>query len=228
MSERPVRKYRRILLQIDAASHCRETMGAALDIAARLGGELHGVFIEDSDLVTVSELGFVQEFRLSSPVAHQLDRVTLEAQLRAMSRSVQRHLEREARRRKIVIGFRAVRGAGWPSEEKDLDDADLVIIESTGRLHSRNFRARLSSRGMLTRMPRPTLLLKGAKHLTAEALIICDSLVAAEQGVRAVTSLLSIPLSHITLLPFDLDEAALAGVVEFAKSAGQPGEAGLR
>jgi hypothetical protein len=77
-------------------------------------------------------------------------------------------------------------------------------------------------------MLRPTLLLKGAKHLTAEALVICDSPVAAEQGVRAVTSLLPIPLSHITLLPFALDDAALAGLAEFAKSAGQPGEADLR
>lgn len=228
MSDTPARKYRRILLQIDAATHCRETMGAAIDIAVRLDGELQGVFIEDSDLVTLSDLGFVREYRLSSRVAHQMDRDTMETQLRAMARSVQRQFEHAARQRKIAVGFRAVRGTGGTSEERDIDDADLVIIESTGRLHARNFREQLTNRSALTGMLRPTLLLKGAKRLSTEALIICDSLNAAAQGVQAVTTLLSIPHAKITLLPFGLDDNVLASLMEFGKSGKEEGEAGMR
>ena len=217
MSDAPRRKYRRILLQIDSSTHSRHTMVAAIEIAARLGGELQGVFVEDSDLATVSDLGFVREYRFLSPGAHRLDRPTLEAQFRAMARSMQRQLEQAARQRQVAVGFRAVRGA-WPASESDLDDADLVIIETTGRLQSRNLRDEIARRGGPSKLPRPTLLLKGAKSLSAEALIICDSVSVAEIGVRTARQLLSIPLSNITLLPLGLDEGARARLAEFATS----------
>lgn len=217
MAELAPPKYRRVLLQIDAATHCRETVGAAIEITARLGGELRGIFIEDSDLFTVGELDFIREFRLSSPIAHHLDRLTLEAQLRAMARSVKRQLEQAARHRKITVGFRALRGEGWRGDVGEWGDADLVILECTGRLHARNFRGRLSSREAITELLHPTLLLKGAKSLRADVTVICDSLTAAKQGILAAVTLLGAPAGKITLLPVGLNDEDCAELTMIAQ-----------
>ncbi len=209
-------RHRRVLLQIDAATHCEETVGAAIDIAARLGGELHGLFIEDADLVTVGDLDFIREFRFSSPVAHQLDRLTLEGQLRAMARSIQRQLERAGSRRKVTVGFRAVRGDLWRLEKETHDDADLVIIESTGRLHSRNYRGQLVTRRGVLAVKCPTLLLKGGQRLAPYVTIICDSVDSVDHGLQAVRALLGAQWKSITLLPFCLTEQEQAEILRIA------------
>ncbi|MZR30098.1 universal stress protein [Sneathiella litorea] len=206
MAEPSSRKYRRVLLQIDAATLCQDTVGAAVEIAARLGGELHGLFIEDTDLVAVGELEFIHEFRLSSPTAHPLDLLTLESQLRAMARSVRRQLERAGNRQKVTIGFRSVRGDTWRTEEETSNDADLVIIESTGRLHSRTYRGHRTNRRSAVANLCPTLLLKGGKRLTSFVTVICDSVEAAKLGVRTVTTLLGVKPENITLLPYALND----------------------
>lgn len=219
MPDASLRKYRRILLQIDSTTHSRHTMGAAVELAARLGSELQGIFIEDSDLATLSDLGFVREYRFSSPVAHRLDRPTIEAQFRAMARSIQRQLEQVARQRKVSVEFRSVR-RGVRGDDRDFEEVDLVIIESTSLLTSRTVPEGLAGREAPPPAPpqRRTLLLKGARRLSTDALVICDSLNAAEQGIRAVTSLLSILPENITLLPLGLNEEALVELVALARS----------
>jgi nucleotide-binding universal stress UspA family protein len=217
MAEPLSRKYRRVLLQIDMATHCHETVGAAIDITARLGGELQGIFIEDSDLLAVGELDFIHEFRLSSPTGHQLDRLTIEGQLRAMARSVQRQMERAASRRKITVGFRSIRGDIIRSGKEPFEDADLVIIESTGRLHRRSFRERVSGRSRVLAATRPTLLLKGGQKLAPYVTIICDSVEAADHGLQAVATLLITPLENITLLPYRVSEEDRETISKFVE-----------
>lgn len=227
MTEPSPPKYHRVLLQIDAATHCQETVGAAIDITARLGGELHGIFIEDADLITVGEFDFIREFRLSSPTAHQLDRLTLKGQLRAMARSVQRQLERAGSRRKVTVGFRSVREDVWRNEGETLVDADLIIIESTNRLKSRGYRGQRSNRRALATM-RPTLLLKGGGRLVPYVTVICDSVDAADHGMRVARALLGASLKNITLLPYRVTERVYGEILnfeqEFSKSADQATE----
>lgn len=206
MTELSTPKDRRVLLQIDATTHCQQAVRAALDITARIGAELQGIFIEDADLLTVGELDFIREFRFSSPTAHQLDRLTLEGQLRAMARSVQRQLEHAARLRKVTVGFRSIRGDLMRTEDESLLNADLVIMESTGRLQNRSYRRRVSAQSDIFVSTRPILLLKGDAHLSPYVTIICDSIEAAEHGLRLVNTLLGTAPENITLLPFGLND----------------------
>ncbi|MCF8465937.1 MAG: hypothetical protein K9G33_00900 [Sneathiella sp.] len=204
MVDMVVQKYHRVLLQMDAATHCRETMAAAIEIAARLGVGLQGIFIEDSDLVTVGELDFIREFRLSSPIARNLDKLTLDAQLRAMASSVRRQLERAGSRRKVTVGFHAVSGDLWLEQEKSMPETDLIIIEGTGRLHSRLYRTRSSKRSALQNIMRPTLLLKGGKSLTKKFVVVCDSVDAARKGLQAALALSGTGEKEIMLLPYGM------------------------
>lgn len=194
-------RYRRVILQMDTSSHCRETLDAAIDIAAHLRAELHGVFVEDSDLISVGGLDFVREFSLSSPTARVLDNQTLDAQLKALARSARRQLEHAGTRRKVRVGFQTVRGDFQQEMANATKDADLIIAEGTGRLRARYFRARLPGRSTARQTLRTTLLLKGGKPLPKLFTVICDSTESARKCLRAAASLFPVEGQELTLLP---------------------------
>lgn len=193
--------YRRVLVQVDTSTHCRDTLDAAIDIAARLQAELRGVFIEDRDLVATGGLDFVREFSLSSPSARAFDNKTLDAQMKALASSARRQLERAGARRNVSVVFRTVRGDFQQEMANAAGDADLVIIEGTGRLHGRYFRAGLPGRALPRPAGRPTLLLKAGRPLAKQFIVICDSGDNARKCLGAALSLPGDREREITLLP---------------------------
>ncbi len=225
MTSADIPRYRRILLQMDTSSHCRETLDAAIEIAAGLQAELHGIFVEDSDLLSVGGLDFVREFSFSSATARVLDKQTLDAQLKALARSARRQLEQAGTRRKVSVGFQTVRGDFQTEMANASRDADLIIAEGTGRLLSRYYRAWLPGRTPARRMQRPTLLLKGGKPLVKRFTLICDSADSARKCLRAAASLLPDEGRDLTLLP---SASKAADAETLAKAlAGAVAEAGL-
>ncbi len=194
-------RFRRVLLQMDTSTHCRETLDVAIDIAAHLRAELHGIFVEDSDLISVGGLDFVREFSLSSPTARTLDNRTLDLQLKALANSARRRLEQAGTLRKVTVGFRTVRGDFQKEMANATQDADLIIVEGTGRLHARYYRARLPGRNTVRGRMRPTLLLKGGRPLAKQFTIICDSVETARRCLAAAASLTPDDGHEYTLLP---------------------------
>lgn len=193
--------YRRVLVQVDTSTHCRDTLEAAIDIAARLEAELHGVFIEDRDLVSAGGLDFVREFSLSSSSARTFDKHSLDAEMKALANSARRQLERAGSRRNVSVGFQTVRGDFRQEMENAAGDADLVIVEGTGRLHRRYYHARLPGRVLSRSTRRPTLLLKAGGPLAKQSIIICDSIENARKCLAAALSLPGEAEREITLLP---------------------------
>jgi len=217
-------RYRRVLLQMDTSTHCRETLDAAIDIAAHLRVELQAIFVEDSDLISVGGLDFVREFSFSSATARVLDKQTLDAQLKALAGSARRQLEHAGTRRKVTVGFHTVRGNFQQEMTNASQDADLIIAEGTGRLRARYYRAQLTGRNVTGPMLRPTLLLKGGKPLAKRFTVICDSAENAGKCLRAVASLFPGEGRELTLLPSAAnaaDGAALAkALVDIIADAG--------
>ena len=201
MMSADVPRSRKVLLQMDTSSHCRETLDAAIDIAAHLRAELHGIFVEDSDLISVGGLDFVREFSLSSPTARALDKGTLDAQMKALAGSARRRLEHAGTLRKVVVGFHTVRGDFQNEMVNASKNADLVIIEGTGRLHARYYRAGLPGRTSVRRTLRTTLLLKGGRPLAKQFTIVCDSVETARKCLQAALSLPPDDGHEFTLLP---------------------------
>jgi nucleotide-binding universal stress UspA family protein len=193
--------YRRVLVQVDTSTHCRNMLDAAVDIAARLQAELHGLFIEDRDLVSTGGLDFVREFSLSSPSARAFDDKTLDSQLKALASSARRQLEHAGSRHNVSVVFRTVRGDFQQEMENAAVDADLIIIEGTGRLHTRHYSARLPGRALLRPAGRPTLLLKAGRPLAKQFIVICDSIDNARKCLGAALSLPGDTEREITLLP---------------------------
>ena len=66
MIRAPLAPIRRILLALEAGNGGSAAMEAATHLAAQLNAELHGLFLEDINLIRLAELPFAREIGLTS------------------------------------------------------------------------------------------------------------------------------------------------------------------
>jgi hypothetical protein len=100
----------RVVVALDAISENRAAIDTAARLAARWHARLHGIFVEDDDLLRLANLPFARQVSLGAGV----ERLTLqqaERQLRAFAEYARRDLAAAAQRRGIAWSFDIVRGA---------------------------------------------------------------------------------------------------------------------
>ena len=56
----------RVVVPLDAAAESRHAIETAARLAARAGAPLHGVFVEDEDLLRLASLPFARQFTLGA------------------------------------------------------------------------------------------------------------------------------------------------------------------
>jgi len=109
-TEETSRAVRRILLALDSAQDA-SALELAAQLAALLRGTLHGVFVENSDLLRLAQLPFAHEVTLTSAAMRRLEAAQLERELRNQAEQVRRLLESHALRHRVEWTFRIERGA---------------------------------------------------------------------------------------------------------------------
>ena len=100
----------RIVVALDAASENRAAIDTAVRLAALWKARLHGVFVEDDDLLRLANLPFARQVSLGTGVEH-LTVQHAERQLRAFAERARRDLGAAAQRRGVTWSFDIVRGA---------------------------------------------------------------------------------------------------------------------
>jgi hypothetical protein len=148
---------KRVVVPLDAASES----GLAIDTAARLAAQwpvpLHGVFIEDEDLVALAGLPFARQATLGARL-EPLTREHVEDHFRAFAERSRRDLAAAAERRGLKWSFEVVRG---PLAADALgDEHDFVVVGAATRPIGDHFR--ISSRwwAWMAIITRPFLLAK--------------------------------------------------------------------
>jgi nucleotide-binding universal stress UspA family protein len=150
-------RIKRVLVPLDAAS---ET-GTALDTAARLAARwqvpLHGVFIEDEELISVAALPFARQVTLGTG-AEPLTRDHVEDHFRAFAERVRRELAAAANRHGVKWSFAVGRGplAANPLGGED----DFVVIGAVTRPIGGHFRIAARCWSWTATITRPFLLAK--------------------------------------------------------------------
>ena len=84
-------KVDRIVVALDAASEHRAAIDTAARLAARWDAHLHGVFVEDDDLIRLAHLPFVRVVTLGAGV-EAFDLQQAERQMRAFAERARRDL----------------------------------------------------------------------------------------------------------------------------------------
>jgi len=122
---------RRIVITLDSAQVEAVELQRLARLAHRLGAELEGVFVEDSDLLRLSGLGFLREFRPTSQRAERFQAGRIQQELRVMARRAERALAEQAESRGVRWSFRTWRG----SIERELlsgVQADILALMRLG------------------------------------------------------------------------------------------------
>jgi nucleotide-binding universal stress UspA family protein len=183
--ERPFAVHR-ILVAIDASAASLDALAAAASLAAQLGSELAGLFVEDEDLLRLAGLPFGDVFRTAGGGRERLDRTSAEAALRALAARAREALERTASSHQVACSFRVARGRVVREVLAAAETADLVVLGATG--HGRSSRGTLgqTARAAAGRARAPVLLLSRGSRPAGGAVVAVDD--GTPAGTRAVAA----------------------------------------
>lgn len=117
----------RILLAVDACSELTVALAESLvNMAARLGAELDGLFIEDVELMRAAELPFVREVSAAGQ-ERMLSPDSLRQSNRETSRDLERLLARVAGERKVRWRYGTAQGTRVPTALAAAERCDLFM-----------------------------------------------------------------------------------------------------
>ena len=129
----------RVVVPLDAASEHRTAIETAARLAARAKAPLHGIFVEDEDLLRLASLPFARQFTLGA-AAEPLTAEHIELHLQVAAERARRELFAAAKRHGVTCSFEIVRGAS-DSALAGASHHDLVVAGGLTRPIAGHFRA---------------------------------------------------------------------------------------
>ncbi len=138
---------RRVLVVLDASPQNPAVLESAAELAARLGGELLAMFVEDTNLLRLAELPFLRAVDPFSGAVRELNGMTMERGMRAYARRAQEMLRQVASRQRVRWTFRTVQGTGISSAVSAASGTDLIVLSSPASLADAEVREALAERG---------------------------------------------------------------------------------
>ncbi len=180
---------RRVLVGIDASAASLDALAAAASIAARLGSELAGLFVEDEDLLRLAAFPFGDLVRAPGGARERLDRASAESALRAVASHVREVLERTASLHQVAWSFRVTRGRVVSEFLAAAEDADLIVLGAGG--HGRSARGAIgeTARAAAQRARAPVLLLARGSRLGGGLVAVDDGMPAGTRAIMAARRL---------------------------------------
>ena len=118
----------RILVALDASQYGRAALEAAAHLAAEMSAELHGLFVEDVDLLRIAGLPFTREIAYPSAAQRELTLANVQRTLRAKAEEARIVFSSTVRQAHLRSTFRVVRGQFSRLALESSTQADLLLI----------------------------------------------------------------------------------------------------
>jgi nucleotide-binding universal stress UspA family protein len=150
----------RVIVPLDAASESAAAIDTAARLAARAKAPLHGVFVEDEDLLHLAALPFAREISLGAATA-RMTTAQVELSLKAAAERARRELEAAAARHGVDFTFEVVRGAATMALAS-ASESDFVVAGGETRPIGPHFRLEHRWWSSLEVTPGPFLLVRAA------------------------------------------------------------------
>ena len=157
----------RVVVPLDAASENRDAIEIAARLAAHAKAPLHGVFVEDEDLLHLAQLPFVRHVSLGAG-AESLSTKSVERQLRAAAERAREELAAAARRHRIDWSFEIVRAPAGGSFVA-VTERDLVVAGALSRPIGGHFRVEWRWWSAVASVPGPLLLTRRGRPAPRDA-----------------------------------------------------------
>lgn len=174
MADVPTPSFRRILVGLDASRASLDALSAAASLAARLGSDLAGLFVEDEDVLRLAALPFARVVRIPSGERAALDRPSLESELRALAAGAREALAREAAGRRVAFTFRIARGSVVAEVLAAAREADLLVLGTGGHRRSGHGDMGATARAAAAAAATSVLLLRRGGRLGDPVVAVID------------------------------------------------------
>ena len=182
-------KIERILVALDASPHSLAALEAAAELAEKLGAELHGLFVEDINLLRLAQLPVARELRYPRTIPDKLDTAQMEAQLRGQAAQAQRHLEQISAKRQLVHSFSVMRGLVSSTLLQAAQDSDLLVLGRVSHSLVRTTRLGSTAQTAVAQTQRSVLLMHPRADLGGPPLLIYDGSPAGERALSLAIGL---------------------------------------
>lgn len=179
----PEFEIKRILIALDASPHSLAAMAAATDLAAAMGAELTGVFVEDDDLLRLAGLPFAHEISRFSGKVRTLAPASIKRRMRAQAARARRALANRAQAMGLRWSFEVIQGDISERLLARAEQVDVVILGRASWTEGRKLGSTV--RSVLASGRRPTLILHRDMDLPDRVLIVYDGSGAGDRGLAA-------------------------------------------
>lgn len=181
--------FRRILVGLDASRASLDALSAAAALAARLGSDLAGLFVEDEDVLRLAALPFAGIVRIPSGERSALDRAAVESELRALAAGAREALAREAAGRRVAFTFRVARGGVVAEVLAAAREADLLVLGTGGHRRSGHGEVGATARAAALTAATSVLLLRRGGRLGEPVVAVVDGGEGSAGAVAAARAL---------------------------------------
>jgi nucleotide-binding universal stress UspA family protein len=160
---------------------------AAAELAASLGAELAGVYVEDINLIRLAGLPAMLEVGGASARTRRLDESRMSRQLRSQAARAARAMASAAGRTQVRWSFKVARGLIEDELLKAAAEADLFILGRAGWSGKRKLGS--TARAVVTAEPMRTLVIERGERLLPTLMVVYDG---SEQSQRALDTAVGI------------------------------------
>lgn len=194
---------RRILVAIDASPQSLAALEAAAELAANLGAELAGVFVEDINLIRLGSLPAVLEIGGASARSRRLDEGRITRQLRSQAARAAQAMAATAGRSRVRWSFKVARGSIESELLQAASEADLFILGRAGWSGQRKLGS--TARAVIAAGPSRTMVVERGERLLPTLMIVYDG---SERSQRALDTAVGLGgYLAVGIVASDQDEA---------------------
>ena len=167
---------RRILIGLDTSHHSLAALRAAAELASALEAELHGLFVEDVNLLRAAELKVVRELQFPFATRGRLSPERMKRQLRAQAQQARQALSSVCRLHEIDWSFQVVRGEVSATVLQEATKADLLCVGRASRPVLHCSRVGSTAEAAATGAPRSVLLVSRDAGIHPPVVVLYEGL----------------------------------------------------
>ncbi|MGD2176945.1 MAG: universal stress protein [Anaerolineae bacterium] len=180
---------RRILIALDASPHSLAALRAAARLASSLEAELHGLFVEDINLLRAAGLPMARELQLPFARHVRMNPERTRRQLRAQARQARQALASICGQQQIEWAFQVLRGGVSSKVLEEAAKADLLCLGRISRPVMQRPGLGSTARAAATRAQHSVLLISHGRRIHPPVVVAYDGSPEAEQALLLASRL---------------------------------------
>jgi nucleotide-binding universal stress UspA family protein len=173
----------RILLPLDVSRDSLTALQAAFDLAATLGGEISGLFIEDARLLAAGSLPFAREVGSLSGNIQAIGSSDIERAFQALANRARYVIGQAGHRLNVRFSFRVTRGDVAAEILTATADADMVVLGKAGWSIGKFRKPGRTCLAILSASRIPVLIIEQGATLAAPILAVNDGTTSGRRAV---------------------------------------------